>query len=94
MDSRNHNQVDDNHENLFGADAVDKIKEIVDKAKTCFFCTAATTEGSSGARPMSVQEVDDDHLLGILDKYDKVLPGARNAASTSVSRGSSVRSLT
>ena len=59
MDSRNHNQVDDNHENLFGADAVDKIKEIVDKAKTCFFCTAATTEGSSGARPMSVQEVDD-----------------------------------
>lgn|SRR5690606_26663544 len=70
MDSIDRNQAEDHRENLFGADAVDKIKEIVDKAKTCFFCTAITTGGSSGARPMSVQEVDDEGNFWFLSASD------------------------
>lgn len=70
MDSINRNQPEHNREDLHGVKAIDKIKELVDKAKTCFFCTAVTTTGSSGARPMSVQEVDEDGNLWFLSASD------------------------
>ena len=41
MDSINRNQPEENREDLRGPTAVEKIKEIVKKAKNCFFCTEA-----------------------------------------------------
>ena len=41
MDSINENQPEQNREDLASQGAVKKIKELVTKAETCFFCTAA-----------------------------------------------------
>ena len=70
MDSINRNQQEDNREDLSGPEAVDKIKDLVEKAETCFFCTAATASDSVGARPMAVQEVDDAGNLWFLSADD------------------------
>lgn len=70
MDSINQQQPETNRQNLAGADAVEKIKELVGKAKTCFFCTAFPAGESNGARPMSVQQVDDDGNLWFLSADD------------------------
>lgn len=39
MDSINKNQPEENREDLRGKKAVAKIKSLVEKAQTCFFCT-------------------------------------------------------
>ncbi len=71
MDSINQNQPEENREDLRGAKAIAKIKELVDKAQTCFFCTDASgSSDSSGARPMSVQQVDDAGNLWFLSASD------------------------
>lgn len=70
MDSINKNQPEDNREDLRSQDAIEKIKELVGKAKSCFFCTASATGDSSGARPMSVQTVDDQGTLWFLSASD------------------------
>ena len=46
-------------ERRYGEDAVRRIRDMVEKAQTCFFCTAVATGGSDAARPMSVRKVDD-----------------------------------
>ena len=48
MDSINQQQPEDNHEDLGGADAVERIREVVKKSETCFFCTAVSVGGSGG----------------------------------------------
>jgi general stress protein 26 len=70
MDSINRQQSEEHHQNLTGADAVGKIKELVEKAPTGFFCTGTTTPGSSGSRPMSVQKVDEAGNLWFLSADD------------------------
>lgn len=70
MDSINQQQPEDNHRDLSGDEAVAKTKELVDKAKTCFFCTGPKTQDSSGARPMSVQQVDAAGNLWFLSADD------------------------
>lgn len=70
MDSINRNQPEENHEDLSGQRAVEKIKELVKKAQSCFFCTAEALGPSSGTRPMSVQEVDDEGNLWFLSASD------------------------
>ncbi len=70
MDSINQNQPEENYQDLRAKEAVAKIKELVGKAQTCFFCTALATADSTGARPMSVQEVDDDGNLWFLSADD------------------------
>lgn len=70
MDSINQNQPEENHEDLVGAKAIAKIKELVGKAQTCFFCTSGTDSNSSNARPMSVQKVDDEGTLWFLSAID------------------------
>ena len=70
MDSINQNQPEENRRDLRGAEAVAKLKELVEKAETCFFWTAVTTSGSSGARPMSVQQVDDEGNMWFLSADD------------------------
>jgi general stress protein 26 len=70
MDSINQNQPETNHADLAGSQAVEQIRAIVKKAQSCFFCTAVATPGSSGARPMSVQQVDDAGNLWFLSADD------------------------
>lgn len=70
MDSINRNQKENNHQDLSGAPAVEKIKELVGKAKTCFFCTSISEGESEGDRPMSVQQVDDEGNLWFLSASD------------------------
>ncbi|MEO7317548.1 MAG: pyridoxamine 5'-phosphate oxidase family protein [Chthoniobacteraceae bacterium] len=70
MDSINRNQPEDNRADLSGHYAIKQIKTIVEKAQTCFFCTAVSTGDSSGARPMSVQQVDDAGNLWFLSADD------------------------
>jgi general stress protein 26 len=59
MDSINKNQPEKNREDLSGGKAIQRIKDVVDKAKTCFFRTGASSGESEGVRPMNVREVDD-----------------------------------
>ncbi len=70
MDSINRQQEEENHRDLNGPEAVAKIKELVAKAQTCFFCTAHPMAGSTGARPMAVQQVDDAGHLWFLSADD------------------------
>ena len=70
MNSINQNQPEENYENLSNSKAIKKIKELVDNAPSCFFCTKIATGESNGARPMSVQKVDDDGNLWFLSAND------------------------
>lgn len=70
MDSINRNQPENTREDLHGIKAVEKIRELVKKSPTCFFCTAVAAEGSSAARPMSVQDVDGEGNLWFLSAAD------------------------
>ena len=70
MDSINKNQEEDNREDLTGKDAVERIRDVVKKSESCFFCTAVSTGGSGATRPMSVQEVDDAGNLWFLSASD------------------------
>lgn len=66
MDSINRNQPEDNRENLNQSEALEKIKALIEQNDTCFFCTAAETGPSSGVRPMSIQQVDEQGELWII----------------------------
>jgi general stress protein 26 len=70
VDSINRNQPEETREHLRGAAAIRKIKELVEEARTCFFCTAAATGESGGTRPMSVQKVDDEGGLWFFSASD------------------------
>jgi general stress protein 26 len=70
MDSINRNQPEDNREDLLGQDAVDKIKEMVEQAENCFFCSTVATGESNGDRPMNVRQVDDEGNLWFLSASD------------------------
>lgn len=65
MNSINQNQSEQHHADLIGDNAIQKIKEIIEVAETCFFCTEVTT-AHSATRPMSVQQVDDTGNLWFL----------------------------
>ena len=66
MNSINKNQAEDTREDLRGDEAVSRIKEVVKKAETCFFCTTRTTGPFSVTRPMNVRKVDDEGNLWFL----------------------------
>lgn len=70
MDSINKNQPEENHKDLNRKDAVKKIKELAEKAESCFFCTTTGIGESSGSRPMSVQKIDDEGNLWFLSASD------------------------
>jgi general stress protein 26 len=73
MSSINDNQPEENHEDLIGAEAVEKIKELTDKSAVCFFCTKIITGKSFSSRPMTVQKVDDKGNLWFLSASDSSL---------------------
>lgn len=70
MDSINQNQQEHHHEDLSGAPAVHKMKELIKAAETCFFCTSRDTGGGIDARPMSVLQVDDQGNLWFMSAVD------------------------
>ncbi len=70
MDSINAQQPEQNREDLSGAAAVERIKAVVDKTESCFFCTAVSHGGSGATRPMSVQDADDEGNLWFLSTSD------------------------
>jgi general stress protein 26 len=70
MNSINRNQPEKNHEDLRGEAAIRRIQEMTKSAPTCFFCTTPRTVGSKGARPMSVQKVDEKGSLWFLSASD------------------------
>lgn len=69
MNSINQNQPEENTQNLSGAEAVKKIKELADKA-TCFFCSNIKTGIPFSTRPMAVQTIDDEGNLWFLSAND------------------------
>jgi general stress protein 26 len=70
MDSINKQQQETNRENLSKEAAIEKLRELVDNTKTCFFDTGHPTEDSNGVRPMSVQQIDDQGNLWFLSAND------------------------
>ncbi|MBW4889073.1 pyridoxamine 5'-phosphate oxidase family protein [Mucilaginibacter sp. HMF5004] len=70
MDSINRNQPEDTRQPLEGNDAVKKIKEIAEKASTGFLCTSIKTGLPVSARPMAVQQIDDEGNFWFLSAKD------------------------
>ncbi len=69
MDSINKNQPEENHKDLQGKEGIKKIKELIDKASSCFFCTN-TEKMPIPTRPMAVQKMDDDGVIYFLSSND------------------------
>lgn len=71
MDSINKQQEEENIKNLQGDEAIKKVKELVEIAEACFFCTDLNKVGVPlSIRPMSVQKVDDEGNLWFLSAKD------------------------
>src|SRR6478672_6630151 len=70
MDSINRNQPEDNHRDVQGREAVQRLQAVVKKTQTCFFCTAQGHGPSEGTRPMNVRQVDDTGRLWFLSADD------------------------
>lgn len=70
MDSINRQQPEQNRQDLQAADAVARIREVVDKNASCFFCTASHLGDAIAARPMSVQQADERGHLWFLSASD------------------------
>ena len=59
-------------ENLQGQEAVQKLKALVEKARTCFFCTGIKTGIPTNAIPMTALEVDERGDIWFISKKDSV----------------------
>ncbi|MES2565548.1 MAG: pyridoxamine 5'-phosphate oxidase family protein [Bacteroidota bacterium] len=70
MDSINKNQPEHNKSNLSGSKAIEKLKELVEKAETCFFSTFDLNSHANPTRPMSVLKVTDEGQLLFLSATD------------------------
>lgn len=70
MSSIDQEQPEQNTENLYGTEAIEKIRELVKQASSCFFCTAITTGKPVPTRPMAVRDVDDRGRLWFLSASD------------------------
>ena len=70
MDSINQMQEEKNHQDLLGKEAIEKIRELSKKAKSCFFCTRITTGRPLNVRPMSVQKIDENGTFWFLSAND------------------------
>ncbi len=70
MDSINKNQQEDNQEDITGEQAVEKVRQLAEKAKTCFFCTNIQSGQPLSVRPMALQKVDDNGNILFLSASD------------------------
>ncbi|MES2604010.1 MAG: pyridoxamine 5'-phosphate oxidase family protein [Pseudomonadota bacterium] len=71
MNSIHQNQPEHNRSDLQGATAIAKIRELAE-GHTCFFCTTLTPAAATGARPMSVLQVDEQGSLWFMSSKDSV----------------------
>lgn len=58
-------------QDLSGKEAIEKIKELAEAARTCFF-TTKDDSGNSSSRPMALQEVDENGVLWFLSAIDSM----------------------
>jgi general stress protein 26 len=70
MDSINQQQPEDNLKNLSGEEAKAKVKELVDSASSCFFCSNIKTGIPFSTRPMAVQKYDEEGNFWFLSSDD------------------------
>ena len=70
MDSINKNQPEENYQDLNGEAAIEKMKTLIEKSSTCFFCTDIKTNKNFDTRPMAVQKTDDEGNLWFLSASD------------------------
>ena len=70
MNSINQEQPEDNFKDLNGEEAITKLKDLAEDAKTCFFCSNIKTGLPASARPMTIQQVDDEGNLWFLMAND------------------------
>lgn len=70
MDSINQQQEEENYKVLGGAGAGKKTKELASKTKTCFFCTAISSNQPVSVRPMAVQKMDEKGNFWFLSASD------------------------
>ncbi|MEP7164303.1 MAG: pyridoxamine 5'-phosphate oxidase family protein [Ferruginibacter sp.] len=82
MNSINQQQREKNHEDLQDTAAVKKIKVLVKKASTCFFCTSINEGKPFQTRPMAVQDVDDQGNIWFLSAEDSHLNAEIRADNT------------
>ncbi len=71
MDSGNNNQLEDKNTNLMGEEAIKKMRDLIDKAGSCFFCTSSVMDEISGS-PMNVQKSDATGDLWFLSPKDSI----------------------
>ena len=57
-------------ENLFSKDAIEKLKELSEKARTCMFVTNLDRKPPFNARPMSLQECDEEGNLWFISSKE------------------------
>ncbi|RYZ19131.1 MAG: general stress protein [Chitinophagaceae bacterium] len=70
MDSINANQQEDNFKNLFGPEAIEKVRDLAKKSGGCFFCTHIETGQPFATRPMAPEKIDDDGNFWFLSSDD------------------------
>src|SRR5690242_14703878 len=70
MDSINRNQPEENHRDLSGSEAGSKIKQLAEKASSCFFCTRIREGRAVTVRPMSIRKVDENGDCWFLSAND------------------------
>lgn len=70
MNSINKNQPEENQKDIAGEEAIIKVKQLVEKADTCFFCTNIKAGQPISTRPMAVQKTDDEGNLYFLSASD------------------------
>jgi len=71
MNSITSTQKEGNHTNLIGEEAINKMRHLIDKSGSCFFCTS-NLNNKINSSPMSVQKSDINGDLWFLSPKDSI----------------------
>lgn len=72
MDSIKQQQPEKHYEDLHGAAAIAQLRDMVNEAQNCFFCTSEGAGHPLETRPMNVREVDEQGNLWFLSSSDSL----------------------
>ncbi|TDG36899.1 general stress protein [Pedobacter changchengzhani] len=64
------NTQEENIKDLTGGKAIEKLRELAEKAESCFFCTNIKTGVPLSVRPMAIQQVDDEGNIWFMSMKD------------------------
>ncbi len=70
MSSIDKNQPEENRNDIMGTEAIEKVKQLVEKAGTCFFCTSIKAGQPFLTRPMAAQKTDEEGNIYFLSAVD------------------------